>query len=65
MQGKRRSGATLDLIRFVGLKLSLTMRIYCDKRAAPEGGFVGEPSKSHRFIGRGAGLCRSYIVSAN
>jgi hypothetical protein len=39
MQGKRRSAATLDVIRFPDLKLPLTMRIYCDKRAAPEGRF--------------------------
>jgi hypothetical protein len=34
MQGKRRLAATLGLIRTWGLKLPLTVRSYCDKRAA-------------------------------
>jgi N-acetylmuramoyl-L-alanine amidase len=36
MQGKRRRAATLDLIRFLGFKLSLTMRFYCDKEGCSE-----------------------------
>jgi N-acetylmuramoyl-L-alanine amidase len=36
MQGKRRKAATLDLIRSLALKVSLTMPSYCDMRAAPE-----------------------------
>src|SRR5882757_3700625 len=41
VQGKRRCGATLGLIRRASLKLRLTLWFYSDKRAA----------RRHRFVG--------------
>ena len=46
VQGKRRSAATLCLIRLWGLKLGLTLWFYCRKRVARRHRFVGEPCKS-------------------
>src|ERR1700694_857716 len=51
VQGKRRSAATLGLIRQKYVKLRLTLWFYCGKRAARRHGFVGEPRKSWCFAG--------------
>jgi N-acetylmuramoyl-L-alanine amidase len=55
MQGKRRKAATLDLIRSRALKLSLTMPLYCDKRAAPEV-WVSLASRANKIASVGAAL---------
>src|SRR3982074_1239324 len=49
VQGKRRSLATVGLIRRWNIKLRLTLWFYCGKRAARRHGFVGEPRKSSCF----------------
>jgi hypothetical protein len=46
LQGKRRSAATLLLIRQNGVKVPLTLWFYCGKRAARRHRFVGEPRKT-------------------
>jgi hypothetical protein len=51
VQGKRRSAATLDLIRQKYVRPRLTLWFYCGKRAARRHGFVGEPRKSWCFAG--------------
>src|SRR6266404_4103122 len=56
VQGKRRSAATLCLIRRGSLKLQLTLWFYCGKRAARRQGFVGEPRKSSYFSRMRAGV---------
>src|ERR1700738_2765091 len=52
VQGKRRSAATLGLIRPKYVRLRLTLWFYCGKRAARRHGFVGEPRKSSCFAGK-------------
>src|SRR4030081_1047793 len=62
VQGKRRSGATLRLIRPKYVRLRLTLWFYCGKRAARRHGFVGEPRKSSFFAGMRAGVRCSIAV---
>src|SRR5450755_2020 len=62
VQGKRRSPATLHLIRPGNIKLRLTLWFYCGKRAARRHGFVEEPRKSSCFVGKRAGVRRSIFV---
>src|ERR1700738_3768767 len=59
VQGKRRSTATLRVIRRNCVKLRLTLWFYCGKRAARRHGFVGEPRKSWGF----AEVCASVHCS--
>ena len=54
VQGKRRSAATLRLIRRKSVKLRLTLWFYCGKRAARRHRIVGEPRKSLCFAEMGA-----------
>ena len=63
VQGKRRSAATLRLIRRKSVKLRLTLWFYCGKTAARRHGFVGEPRKSSCFAGMRAGVRCSIAVS--
>src|SRR3977135_2414499 len=59
---KRRSAATLGLIRQKCVKLRLTLWFYCGKRAARRHGFVGEPRKSSCFAGMRARVRRSIAL---
>src|ERR1700688_2378379 len=60
--GKRRSTATLRVIRRNCVKLGLTLWFYCGKRAARRHGFVGEPRKSWGFAGLRTMVRRSIPV---
>src|ERR1700756_1976709 len=51
VQGKRRSTATLRLIRRNSVIRRLTLWSYCGKKAVRRHGFVGEPRKSWGFAG--------------
>src|ERR1700687_3549913 len=62
VQGKRRSAATLGLIRQKYVKLRLTLWFYCGKRAARRHGFVGEARKSSCFAGMRARVRRSITL---
>src|SRR3984957_1256789 len=63
VQGKRRSAATLCLIRLWGLKRRLTLWFYCGKkRAARRHRIIGEPRKSSCFAEMGAGVRCSIAV---
>src|SRR5277367_1928845 len=63
VQGKRRWAATLHLIHRVTVKLWLTLRSYCGKRAARRHRIFGEPRKSYCFAGLRAVVRRSIAVS--
>ena len=62
VQEKRRNAATLRLIRRGRVKVGLTLRFYCGKRAARRHGFVGEPRKSLCFVELRALVRRSIIM---
>src|SRR5277367_3523799 len=63
VQGKRRCAATLRLIHRLIVKLWLTLRSYCGKRAARRHRIFGEPRKSCCFAGLRAVVRRSIAVS--